>query len=149
MEQAQIFHQLWLAAGMIAVTTFAHGIFIAAAAAILRTFVSAMHGVSRFLRDIMVLVALALWLMTAHLLKIAMWAWLYIRLDLFPSMEPALYFAAASYTTLGFGDILLPEEWRLLSGATAANGFLLFGLTTAFLFETMRQLNLAAHKRNR
>lgn len=146
MEQAQFYPQLWVSAGMIATTTFVHGVFIAAAAALLRGFIGGMRGVSRFFRDSMVLVLLALWLMTAHLIKIAMWAWVYIQHDLFTGWEPALYFSAASYTTLGFGDILLPEQWRLLSGATAANGFLLFGLSTAFLFEVMRQLNMAGHQ---
>lgn len=143
MEQAQIFHQLWLAAGMIAVTTFVHGVFIAAAAAAMRGLIKPVHGILRFFRDSFTLVILTLWLMMAHLLEIAMWAWLYIRYDLLPGWEPALYFSASSYTTLGFGDVLLPEVWRLLSGATAANGFLLFGFSAAFLFEAVRQLHVA------
>lgn len=144
MEQTEFYHQLWiLAAAMIAATTFVHAAFIAAAAVALRAFTSPAHGVYRFLRDSAVVAALALWLMAAHAIKITMWAWVYIHNDLFPGWEPALYFSAASYTTLGFGDLLLPEQWRLLSGATAANGFLLFGLSTAFMFEVMRQLNLS------
>lgn len=68
------------------------------------------------------------------------WALVFHWLNAFDSMEPALYFAFASFTTLGFGDVLLPNEWRLLSGFAAANGLLLFGLFTAFLVEMMRRV---------
>ena len=143
MEHAQFYHQLWLSAVMIAATTFVHGVFIAAAAVLFRALVKPVHGAYRFVRDSVVLVVLTLWLMVAHLLEIGMWAWLYMRYELFPDWETALYFSLVSYTTLGFGDILLPEPWRLLSGANAAIGFLLFGLSAAFLFDAVGRLRLA------
>ena len=43
-----------------------------------------------------------------------------------------------SFTTLGFGDIILPSEWRILSGMTAANGFLVIGMMSAVVLETLR-----------
>lgn len=70
------------------------------------------------------------------------WALAFRALDIFPTMEAALYFALVAFTTLGFGDVLLPEDWRLLGGMTAANGFLSFGLVTALLVETMRGIRL-------
>ena len=85
--------------------------------------------------------------MLAHLIEIGIWAGVYLHYDLFTEFETALYFAAASYTTLGFGDVLLPVDWRLLSGATAANGLLLFGLSAAFLFDATGQLRLAGGDR--
>ncbi len=148
MENAAIQHQLLVSAGVIAMTTFVHGVFVAAAAAIFRAAKGTAHGVFRFFRDSIVLVALGLWLMLAHTVEIAMWAWTYLRLELFVGWEPALYFSAASYTTLGFGDVLLPEEWRLLSGATAANGLLLFGLSAAFLFDAAGQLHLGGSRKH-
>jgi hypothetical protein len=47
-----------------------------------------------------------------------------------------------SFTTLGFGDVTLPHDWRLLSGIIAANGLILFGLNTAFLIEILNRLFL-------
>ena len=74
-----------------------------------------------------------------------MWIWAaaYVGIGAIESLEPALYFSVVAFTTLGFGDITLPLEWRLLSGLTAANGLLLFGLSTAFLVEFLIKLRRA------
>lgn len=143
MDHSQLYHQLAISAALIGATTFVHGIFVAAAAAVFRASKQRIWGGFRFLRDSFVMVFLVLWLMIAHVIEIWMWAWTYLIYDLFDALETALYFSAASYTTLGFGDVLLPADWRLLSGATAANGLLLFGLSAAFLFDAAGQLRLA------
>lgn len=70
------------------------------------------------------------------------WALAYRALGVFPDLESAVYFSLVTYTTLGFGDLLLPQHWRLLAGMEAANGFLNFGLLTALLIEGMRQVRL-------
>lgn len=72
----------------------------------------------------------------------AVWLWTFFfqYTGAFNELETALYFALVSFTTLGFGDIILPKEHRLLSGMLAANGLILFGLTTAFLIEFMQRL---------
>lgn len=74
------------------------------------------------------------------------WAELFVRLGALPNFEEALYFSSVSYTTLGFGDLLLPGEWRLLAGAIAADGLLLFGLSAAFLLETASRLRLGGER---
>ena len=74
------------------------------------------------------------------ILVMAIWALLFVALSIFPSCEPALYIAMISATTLGYGDVTLPSQWRLLAGFIATDGFILFGLDTAFLFEVMRRL---------
>lgn len=81
---------------------------------------------------------------TLLMMSISVWGWTlaFLALGLFETTEAALYFALVSYTTLGFGDILLPVEWRLLGGMIATNGFLSFGLVTALLVETMRNIRL-------
>jgi hypothetical protein len=56
------------------------------------------------------------------------------------SLSDALYFSISSYTTLGLGDIILSESCRILSGVEAANGFILFGWTTAFIFAVVNGL---------
>ena len=143
MDNLQLYHQLWVSAAMIAATTFVHGLFVASAAAVFRTATRRARGVFRFFRDSLSLVLLVLWLMAAHIIEIAMWGGAFVHYEVFSNFETALYFSAASYTTLGFGDVLAPLEWRLLSGAAAANGLLLFGLSAAFMFDAARQLNLA------
>ncbi len=76
-----------------------------------------------------------------HILHIWLWALLYLMLDCAPLdiLTDALYFATVTYTTLGYGDITLEPGFRMLSGIEAANGFLLFGWTTAFIFEIISQ----------
>lgn len=81
---------------------------------------------------------------TLAMITVSVWIWAltFYWLDIFGTMEAALYFALVSFTTLGFGDVLLPMEWRLLGGMTAANGFLSFGLVAALLVETMRNIRI-------
>ena len=86
------------------------------------------------------LVAVMIWTITAITLSVWTWALLFWALGAFDTLEACLYFAFASFTTLGFGDLLLPQEFRLLSGLAATNGLLLFGLFTAFLVEIMRRI---------
>ncbi|MEM9422061.1 MAG: potassium channel family protein, partial [Pseudomonadota bacterium] len=56
------------------------------------------------------------------------------------TFEEALYFALTTYTTLGFGDIVPTQDWRLLTGASSANGLLLFGLSAAVLVDATERL---------
>ena len=89
----------------------------------------------------MVVVSLAL-VWTLGMMTIAVWLWaisLYF-LNIFVTFEASVYFSLVAFTTLGFGDILLPQEWRLLGGLAAANGLLMFGLLTAILVETLRNM---------
>ncbi len=80
----------------------------------------------------------------AHTAEIWRWAVLYIWLGEFESLERALYFSTVTFTTLGYGDITLQESWQLLSSLEAANGVILFGVSTAFVFAVMRKMFEAA-----
>jgi hypothetical protein len=81
----------------------------------------------------------ALWILFVLTSSVWSWAVLYLGLGLFGSLEQALYFSITSFTTLGFGDVVLEPGWRLLAGMTATHGLLLFGLATAFLVEVFNQ----------
>ena len=140
--------ELAISAGMIGATVFFHAIVISTAAAIFRATKSRVWGPMRFVRDSAMLTILSLILMAAHGVEIWSWAALLERLDAFSSLEEALYFASVTYSTLGFGDVLLPAEWRLLAGAIAADGLLLFGLSAAFLLETAARLRLGGERAN-
>lgn len=81
---------------------------------------------------------------TLGMMTVAVWLWavaLY-ELQIFVEFEASVYFALVAFTTLGFGDILLPSDWRLLGGMAAANGLLMFGLLTAILVEILRDTRL-------
>lgn len=72
-------------------------------------------------------------LFALHSLQIWIYAFAYLALGEFTAMEPALYFSTSAFTTVGFGDLLLSQEWRMLGAEESANGFLLIGWSTAFL----------------
>ena len=81
---------------------------------------------------------------TLLMMTSAVWIWAVAlkALGIFSTLEASVYFSLVAFTTLGFGDVLLPLEWRLLGGLAAANGLLLFGLMTAMLVETLRETRL-------
>ncbi|MEX0338277.1 MAG: ion channel [Arenibacterium sp.] len=80
-----------------------------------------------------------LWAIFMMTVAVWIWAFAFWFLKIFVTLEASVYFSLVSFTTLGFGDILLPTEWRLLGGMSAANGLLIFGLLVAMLVETLRQ----------
>lgn len=82
----------------------------------------------------LLLVAAFTVIISLHMVEMVIWAVLYFANSLFPNFETALYFSITSYTTIGFGDVLLPPAWRMLGGIEAVTGVLLCGLSTAFVF---------------
>ena len=78
-------------------------------------------------------------LMVAHVAEVGVWALAYAILDVAPPGADVLSFAFVNYTTLGYGDVVPVERWRLLGPMAAMNGVLLFGWSTAVIFEVLRQ----------
>lgn len=90
----------------------------------------------------LVVMIAALWVLGIVTAGVWIWAIAFRALDIFLTIEEAVYFALVSFTTLGYGDILLPTEWRILGGMAAANGLLNIGLLTALLVEALRHVRL-------
>ena len=76
----------------------------------------------------------------AHVIQIWVWAIFYYFVEEMHTWESALYFSTSSFTTVGYGDLLLSEEWRLLGSIEAINGMILFGWSTAFIFAGVRRI---------
>lgn len=72
------------------------------------------------------------------ILEVLLWAATYIALGEIQDLEPAFYFSMVTFTTLGYGDIVLGEGWRLLASFQAATGILMFGWTTAILISVVQ-----------
>jgi hypothetical protein len=77
-------------------------------------------------------------LLLAHTAEVITWAVAYSILDVTSPGTDVLYFAFVNYTTLGYGDVVPAERWRLLGPIAAMNGVLLFGWSTAVIFEVLR-----------
>lgn len=76
----------------------------------------------------------------AHLLEIALWALLFMSCGEFPDFAIAFDHSAVNYTTLGYGNVIMSPSWRLLGPLEAANGMLMFGVSTAMIFAVIQRL---------
>jgi chromate transport protein ChrA len=86
-----------------------------------------------------VMIPTVLVLMLAHTIEVIVWSFAYAILSAAPDDANLVYFAFVNYTTLGYGDVLPLPRWRLLGPITAMNGVLLFGWSTAVIFEVLRR----------
>lgn len=96
---------------------------------------------TRFWPMTRLLIQVAGWLVLLHLIEITLWALLYLRVDAMPDIHSALYFSSVTYTTVGYGDLVLPEGWRLLGGVEALTGILMCGWSAAFFFAIVSRLH--------
>lgn len=94
-----------------------------------------------FHRSVAFLFRIVVMIMAAHILEMMIWGVAFHALGIFPSPLIAYYFAIETYTTLGYGDVLLPDAWRLTSGWLATTGLLMFGWSTAVFATIINRLN--------
>ena len=85
-------------------------------------------------------VSIAVWMVMLHLAEISLWAVFYVWRDAMPDLPAALYFSAVTYTTTGYGDLVLDEGWRLLGAVEALTGILMCGWSTAFFFAVVNRV---------
>jgi len=88
----------------------------------------------RFWSATWMLICIAAWAVLMHLLQIAVWAFFYAWKHGMPDLTSAFYFSAVTYTTTGYGDLVLPKQWRLVGGVEALTGILMCGLSTGLFF---------------
>ncbi len=82
---------------------------------------------------VVAMVTVVLGLFVILTVEVWLWAICYLAVGAFHDFETALYFSTVTFSTLGFGDVLPAERWRLLSALEAVNGFLVIGWSTAYL----------------
>ena len=85
------------------------------------------------------IVICVLFVMMVQTVNVWVWGVTFYLAGVFKELEPSLYFSLVSFSTLGFGDIVLDAKWRMLSGLAAANGLLSFGWSTAYMVELVRR----------
>jgi hypothetical protein len=89
---------------------------------------------TRFWPITWLLIRIAWLLLVIHVFEIAVWALFFWWEKCLPDMESSFYFSGVTYATIGYGDIVLPEEWRLFGPIEGLTGILMCGLSTAFFF---------------
>ena len=95
------------------------------------------------------LVWVAWWLILLHLAEIAVWALFYWWQQCLPDAESSFYFSGVTYTTVGYGDLVLPHEWRLLGPVEGLTGILMCGLSTGLFFAIVSKFLAAKPDSNR
>ena len=96
-------------------------------------------GVS-FWNDVEIVTLTISFALAAHLVEIALWAILFMMCGEFTAFGTAYYHSAVNYTTLGYGDVVMTPAWRLLGPLEAADGMLMFGVSTAIIFALIQRL---------
>ena len=79
-------------------------------------------------------------LFLVSVVEVLIWAITYLALNAIQGLEQALYFSMVTFTTLGYGDVVLAEQWRLLSSFEAANGIIMFGWTIAIVGNSVQRI---------
>ena len=97
---------------------------------------------SSYGRQLRLLIVVAGWTVIVHLVEITVWAVYFAASGAMPDLDTALYFSAVTYTTTGYGDLVLPERWRLVGGVEALTGILMCGWSTGFFFAIFSQILL-------
>ena len=85
----------------------------------------------------------------ASCLEALVWAGMYLALNAMEGFEKALYFSMVTYSTLGYGDVVLHDRWRLLSAFESANGIIMFGWTTAIVIAAVQRVYSFGDKKDR
>ena len=83
---------------------------------------------------------IVLMMFLVSVVEVLVWAIPYLLLNAIQGFEQALYFSMVTFTTLGYGDVLLAERWRLLASFEAANGIIMFGWTTAIVIAAVQRI---------
>ncbi len=100
-----------------------------------------MHPVEgRLWPAVWLLIRVAAYTILVHLLQIVVWALFYAWKGGMPDLTTACYFSAVTYTTTGYGDLVLPPEWRLVGGIEALTGIMMCGLSTGFFFAVFTKI---------
>jgi len=131
-----------LTVGAIAVffTIIIHALVLSAAVNFVRRERRLAHAGVSFWIDVVIVALVICFGLAAHLAEIAVWAVLFMVCGEFRSFGTAYYHSAVNYTTLGYGDLIMTPPWRMLGPLEAANGMLMFGVTTALVFAVIQRL---------
>ena len=132
--------ELLIAFAIVAVCSVIHVGVIVLVAQFLRLKYLALETLTSLTQQAFVLVLVFAVVIGLSLVETGIWAVFYYFRGLFPNLETALYFSLGTYSTIGYGDVVLPQRWRLLGGIEGISGVLLCGLSAAFVFAVLNVL---------
>ena len=135
---ASLFHQIWIGSVLVIISVLVSAVvFVTLEALVARLHRWLMRPPHRP-KLALVLVGTVIGALAMITISVWIWALAFLWLGVFGGLEESLYFALESFTTLGFGDLLAPNDWQILGGMTAVNGFLNIGMISAIVLEVIR-----------
>lgn len=123
---------------LVAVTVTIHSLGLAV---VLRQFTKVTTPKWRIVTSAWHLSSLVWWIIVLHMVEITIWGLFYWWQECFTSADLAFYFAGVTYTTIGYGDLLLPVRWRMFAPVEGLTGILLCGLSAAVFFAVVSYLH--------
>lgn len=131
---------LLVSTGMAVWTVLVHMIGLGTLLALARLRTSRIDPHGSIPRQALFILLIVLGLFVVHAIEIWSFALLYLGVGAFSDLETALYFSTSTFTTLGYGDVVIASEWRLVSAMEGFTGFLMIGWSTAFLVSIVGKL---------
>lgn len=129
--------KLLIGGGLMALCVIVHAAGVTVAVRWLRERVTSTH---RAWPGIWLVIRVAGFMVFLHLVEISAWGLVYVWRGAMPDTSSALYFSGVTYTTTGYGDLVLPQEWRLVGAIEALTGILMCGLSTGFFFAVLSRM---------
>jgi hypothetical protein len=124
---------------LVALTTIIHSVAMWVVFQMLRISHANRWGTRTGVRTVLV-AGLVVLMFLVSLLESSAWAVALMWVEAFPEFEPAFYFSTVTFTTLGYGDLVIHDRWRLLATFEAANGIIIFGWTTAVIVSLVQRV---------
>jgi voltage-gated potassium channel len=132
--------QLALSTGMVILTVIMHLFGLGFLMFLMRLQHERYNVKNSALDDIVAIIIAAVGITVLHVSEMYVYAWMYRAIGAFQDFETAFYYSTVAYTTLGFGDVLLTSQWRIVGAIEAANGLVLIGWSTAFFMSMIAQM---------
>ena len=133
---------------MMIVTTGVHSVFTIISLRVLSRWLHSRHNGHPF-NAIGLIAGTILMFFVAALVEVGMWAGAYLALGAIEDAATSIYYSMVTFTTLGYGDVVLSDRWRLLSSLEAANGIIMFGWTTALIVAVVHRVYLQTMSESR
>ena len=135
-----MFEQIALGVALMITTTVVHAGCTRLLLRLLRATHAERWGLKTEATQSLLIAGVVVLLFFAALVEAAIWAGTYLYIGAITGFEEALYFSIVTFTTLGFGDITLSADWRILCSFEAANGIILFGWSTALVYAFIQRI---------
>jgi hypothetical protein len=139
-HRVAIFTPMMVGAGAVLCTIFIHSLALVATVNFFRRETRRSRVGMRYLIDITIVVSVMSFAFVAHVIEVALWGLLLMICGEFQEFGLAYYHSAVNYTTLGYGDMVMTASWKLLGPLEAADGSLMFGVSTAMIFAVILRL---------